>query len=99
MLTQVVSDGTGACAAIPGYTVAGKTGTSRKAAPDGRLLVAARWHRSSGSRRRNNPRFAAIVVLDEPATQYGGIAAAPVFAEIVQFALTQYRCPDERHGS
>ena len=65
MLTGVVSDGTGACAAIPGYTVAGKTGTSRKAV-DGGYSDAARWRRSSGSRPPQNPRLAAIVVLDEP---------------------------------
>ncbi len=35
--------------------------------------------------------FAAIVVLDEPAGRYGGTTAAPVFAEIMQFALRQER--------
>ena len=49
MLTRVVSGGTGAYAAIPGYTVAGKTGTSRKAVDGG--YSHGTWRRSSGSRR------------------------------------------------
>ena len=35
-----------------------------------------------------HPKLAAIVVLDEPANTYGGTAAAPVFADVMQFALT-----------
>ncbi len=97
MLTQVVSNGTGACAAIPGYTVAGKTGTSRKAAPEGGY-TSGTMASFVGFAPADNPRFAAIVVLDEPATQYGGIASAPVFSEIVQTALTQYRVPTNDTG-
>jgi cell division protein FtsI (penicillin-binding protein 3) len=42
------------------------------------------------------PKLATIVVLDEPQSEYGGAAAAPVYSEIMQFALTQYRvAPDD----
>ena len=37
-----------------------------------------------------HPKLATIVVLDEPTNSYGGKVAAPVFSEIMQFALTQY---------
>ncbi len=48
----------------------------------------------------NNPRLASIVVLDEPATQYGGTAAAPVFADVMQFALTRSGiAPDDATNS
>lgn len=90
MLREVVRAGTGACAAISGYTVAGKTGTSRKLGPggyiDGQTLAS-----FAGFAPAEDPRFAAIVVLDNPSTQYGARAAAPVFSEVLQFALTQYR--------
>jgi cell division protein FtsI (penicillin-binding protein 3) len=43
-----------------------------------------------------HPRLAAIVVLDEPASQYGGTAAAPVFSDVMQFALTRHGiAPDD----
>ena len=80
MLTGVVSHGTGACAAIPGYTVAGKTGTAQQGAQRADT-PAATMASFIGYAPANNPRFASIVVLDEPATQYGGTAAAPVFAD------------------
>ena len=87
MLTGVVSDGTGACAAIPGYIVAGKTGTSRKAVNGG--YSPGTMASFIGFAPVLHPRLAAIVVLDEPTSQYGGAAAAPVFANVMQFALTR----------
>lgn len=92
MLTQVVEAGTGSCAAVPGYTVAGKTGTSRKLLPDGSGYANDR-HLASfiGFAPAESPRLAAIVVLDEPVQTYGGRVAAPVFSEIMQFALRLYR--------
>jgi cell division protein FtsI (penicillin-binding protein 3) len=90
MLSEVVRDGTGACAAINGYTVAGKTGTSRKTAPGGGY-TAGTMASFVGFTPVDNPRFAAMVVLDEPANEFGAVAAAPVFSEIIQSALTQYR--------
>jgi membrane peptidoglycan carboxypeptidase len=94
MLTGVVSDGTGACAAIPGYLVAGKTGTSRKAVDGGysRGTMAS----FIGFAPALHPRLAAIVVLDEPTSQYGGAAAAPVFSSVMQFALSRsHVAPDD----
>jgi cell division protein FtsI (penicillin-binding protein 3) len=87
MLAGVVRDGTGACAAIPGYTVAGKTGTSRKAVGGG--YSHGTMASFIGFAPAQHPRLAAIVVLDEPTTQYGSTAAAPVFADVMQFALTR----------
>jgi membrane peptidoglycan carboxypeptidase len=94
MLGEVVRNGTGACASISGYTVAGKTGTSRKAAPQGGY-TSGTMASFVGFAPAQDPRFAAIVVLDEPANEYGSVAAAPVFSEIVQTALTQYRVPPD----
>jgi membrane peptidoglycan carboxypeptidase len=94
MLTEVVRGGTGACAAIPGYTVAGKTGTSRKPLETGGYSDK---HVASfiGFAPAEAPRVATIVVLDEPegAQIYGGRASAPVFAEITGFALRLLRVP------
>ena len=90
MLGEVVRNGTGACAAIPGYTVAGKTGTSRKAAPEGGYTDQTNAS-FVGFAPAENPRLAGIVVLDEPTNEFGSVAAAPVFSEIVQSALNQYR--------
>ena len=95
MLEGVVTDGTGACAAIPGYASAGKTGTSHKALPQGGYSDTT-MASFIGFVPAHQPRLAAIVVLDEPQSQYGGAAAAPVYSEIMQFALTQYRiAPDD----
>ena len=90
MLEGVVSDGTGACAAIPSYVVAGKTGTAKKALPTGGYSDAATMASFIGFAPASHPRFAAIVVLDENNLSYGGEVAAPVFSEIMQFALQQY---------
>lgn len=91
MLEGVVASGTGACAAVRGFTVGGKTGTSKKIVGGGYSETAS-MASFEGFAPANNPRFAALVVLDEPLTQFqfGGTAAAPVFSEIMGFTLNQY---------
>jgi cell division protein FtsI/penicillin-binding protein 2 len=95
MMQGVVANGTGVCAAIPGYPVAGKTGTSKKLLDNGQYSDTATMASFIGFAPADHPRFAALVVLDEPAHdfQFGGEAAAPVWSEIMQFALTQYQVP------
>ena len=90
MLKGVVANGTGACAAIRGYDVAGKTGTAKKALPTGGYTDAATMASFIGYAPADHPRFATLVVLDENNLSYGGEVAAPVFSEITQFALQQY---------
>ncbi len=81
--------GTGGLAAVPGYRVAGKTGTAQK--PD---LVTGGYTSDSfmaaftGYLPAEAPRVVIAVVLDEPGTQHtGGAVAAPVFAEIGAAAM------------
>ena len=90
MLEKVVSEGTGVKAQIPGYPVAGKTGTAKKAPYDTGETNAS----FAGFAPANNPRLAAIVVVDAPkGSIYGADAAAPVFQQIMRFALTYERVP------
>jgi cell division protein FtsI (penicillin-binding protein 3) len=90
LMRDVVRRGTGVNAAIPGYTVAGKTGTARKQPYEkGRVMAS-----FAGFAPAESPRFAAVVVLDEPKTKiYGGAVAAPVFSQIMQAALRQEHVP------
>ncbi len=89
MLEAVVTPaGTGPQAAIPGYRVAGKTGTAWKANAGGystdRYMAV-----FGGVAPATLPRLAAIVIIDEPGAglYYGGDVAAPVFARVVGGAL------------
>jgi cell division protein FtsI (penicillin-binding protein 3) len=91
MMQGVVRSGTGACASVQGYSVAGKTGTSNQALRTGGWSDTT-FASFAGFAPAEAPRFAAIVVLDAPqTTQFGARAAAPVFSEIMQAALRQYR--------
>jgi cell division protein FtsI (penicillin-binding protein 3) len=92
MLRKVVADplGTGGKAEIPGYPVAGKTGTARKAPYDTGEYNAS----FAGFAPYGNPRLAAIVVMDSPqGSIFGADAAAPVFQQIMRFALAYERVP------
>jgi cell division protein FtsI (penicillin-binding protein 3) len=84
LLVQVVERGTGQRAAIPGYTVAGKTGTAQKLDPTTRRYSRAPGVLSFvGFAPAAEPRFVLLVALDEPRTErWGSEAAAPVFAAI-----------------
>lgn len=96
MLAAVVDGehGTGSRAAVPGYRVAGKTGTAQKPSATRRGYEAGKYIASfAGFAPVDHPRLVAAVMLDEPDTVYGGVAAAPVFSEIMSFALGHRRVP------
>ena len=81
------------CAAMPGYPVAGKTGTAKKPLPSGKYSDSAHMASFIGFAPADHPRFAAMVVLDDPAGVYASVTAAPVWSEIMQSALTRYSVP------
>lgn len=90
MLEQVVEKGTGTGARIPGYRVAGKTGTARKLDPLTRKYSKSAYVASfAGWLPASDPRWTVLVVVDEPkGAYYGGLVAAPVFAKIGKRLLT-----------
>jgi cell division protein FtsI (penicillin-binding protein 3) len=97
MLESVITSGTGARAAIPGYRVAGKTGTAWKATAGGysRDKYMAVF---GGVAPASKPRLAAVVVIDEPGAgkYYGAEVAAPVFSEVVGGALRLMAVPPDQ---
>jgi cell division protein FtsI (penicillin-binding protein 3) len=89
MLEQVVTPlGTGLRAAIPGYRVAGKTGTAWKSTTGG-YSTDKYMAVFGGVAPATAPRLAAVVVIDEPGAglYYGGDVAAPVFSGVMGGAL------------
>jgi len=96
MLKGVVSDaGTAAAAEIPGYSVAGKTGTAQKPGPHGYMpgkYVAT----FIGMVPASNPRLVVLVTVDEPKLAiFGGVVAAPAFAQIAAFDLQYLEVPPD----
>ena len=88
MLKDVVSEGTGTYAAIPGYQVAGKTGTAQK--PDSHGGYASGKYVASfvGVVPASHPRLLVLVTVDEPhGAIFGGVVAAPAFQQIASFDL------------
>jgi cell division protein FtsI (penicillin-binding protein 3)/stage V sporulation protein D (sporulation-specific penicillin-binding protein) len=96
MLKGVVSDaGTAAAAAIPGYTVAGKTGTAQKPGPHG--YMPGKYSATFvGMVPASHPRLVVLVTVDEPKLAiFGGIVAAPAFAQIASFDLQYLEVPPD----
>jgi cell division protein FtsI (penicillin-binding protein 3) len=97
MLEGVVRPGgTGTKAKIPGYRVAGKTGTAWKFAAGGYskdkyISIFA------GLVPASNPRLAVVVVIDEPSGDlyYGSDVAAPVFASVMTESLRLMAVPPD----
>ncbi len=94
MMEQVVERGTGRAAAIPGFTVAGKTGTATK-------LVGGQYSKRDfyasfvGFVPSRQPAFAIVVMIDTPRAgkYFGGDVAAPVFRRIAEAALRHHGIP------
>jgi cell division protein FtsI (penicillin-binding protein 3) len=88
MLESVVNKGTGKRAQVPGYRVAGKTGTSHRSQKGGyaenRYIAV-----FAGFAPVSDPRIAVAVVVKDPKAgqHYGGVVAAPVFADVMSQGL------------
>lgn len=92
MLEGAVDDGTGGLAAIPGYRVAGKTGTAQAADAHGGMtgIVAS----FIGVAPADSPRIVVSVTLSNPRSSiWGGDVAAPVFKDVASYALQYLGVP------
>ena len=97
MLADVVQQGgTGTAAAVPGYRVAGKTGTAQKPDPHGGYSTSKYVASFVGMVPAAKPRLVILVMVDEPRGQiFGGVIAAPAFAEIAKFGLQYLEVPPD----
>lgn len=84
MMEKVVADGTGRNAYVPGYRVAGKTGTSEKLTVDGEYIAS-----FVGCAPADDPKIAVLIVIDEPQgyVHGGGAIAAPVAGRVIEETL------------
>lgn len=95
--TVITPQGTGSRAAVPGYRVAGKTGTARKTEAGG--YSSDRYVSVfAGVAPASRPRLAVVVVIDEPRGElyYGGDVAAPVFSAVMSGALRLLAVPPDQ---
>ena len=92
MLTGVVENGYGKKAAVPGFWVAGKTGTAQLVDPaTGKYTEGIFNHSFAGFAPADNPQFALLVELNKPKNaKYAESSAAPVFGSIASYILNSY---------
>lgn len=98
MLVNVVENGHGKRAGVPGYWVAGKTGTAQVPKTDG---LGYQKDVTIGSfvgyAPANDPKFVMLVKIDHPRdVQWAESSAAPLFGEMAAFLLTYEQVPPER---
>ncbi len=96
LLETVVTNGTGKNAAVPGYRIAGKTGTAWKSVGGG-YSTDKYMAVFGGVVPASAPRLATVVVIDEPSNgkYHGGDVAAPVFAAVMAGALRLLAVPPD----
>jgi len=98
MLVSVVERGHGNLAAVPGYYVAGKTGTAQVANAHGPgYLEGATITSFAGFAPADDPAFVMLVKLDRPrAGKWSSVNTAPLFSDIASFVLSYLEIPNER---
>lgn len=91
MLAYAVQAGTGTQAQVRGFQVAGKTGTARIPLEDRPGYVEGQYIASFiGFLPASDPRIVIAAILDRPKTEYGGIAAAPLFRDVARSAIIRF---------
>ncbi len=87
-------DGTAPDAAVPGYRIAGKTGTAQRVTELGGYDPSATVISFAGFAPADDPRLSMYIVLDDPASGVGGgSGAGPVFHDIMAYTLQRYAVP------
>lgn len=86
--------GTAKAAAIDGYRVAGKTGTSRRVNPNGGYYTDQYRNVFAGMAPASNPKLVSVILIEDPrGLHYAGLTTAPVFHNVMKEALRLYNVP------
>lgn len=98
MMVDVVEHGHGKRAAVPGYFVAGKTGTAQVFNPNGRGYLKDETIGSfAGFAPADHPAFVMLIKIEGPRTvQFAESSAGPIFGELAAFLLSYLQVPPER---
>jgi len=101
METVIMKDGTAYEARVDGYTVAGKTGTVKKAAGAHGYTSNKYFAVFAGIAPASDPRLIITVMIDEPSAgkYYGGLVSAPVFSRVMTGALRVLDIPPDREDT
>lgn len=97
MLVNTVEKGHAKYAKVPGYYVAGKTGTAQVASSDSKGYGTQTIHSFIGYAPINDPKFVMMTLLNDPKdAKFAESTAVPLFGEIAKFVLNYYQVPQER---
>jgi len=103
MLVSVTENGFVKSARIPGYHVAGKTGTSQASfsalGEDKRGYSDKTWQSFIGFAPAFNPEFVILIKLNNPKTKTAEYSAVPVFQKLAKFIIDYYQIPPEYETS